>query len=119
MPLNSAYALVPSGETDTPSTNPGVPIAVIAAVLTPGPDVASQMLLAAPLTLLYVVSIGVACTLPSEHASPAELIRHPHDVLAVLREPHTQGTVGVAGGVVIGTQCVALGAEDRDDRIQR
>jgi len=35
-------------------------IAVVAAVLTPGPDVASQMLLAAPLTLLYGVSIGVA-----------------------------------------------------------
>lgn len=35
-------------------------IAVVAAVLTPGPDVASQMLLAAPLGLLYVVSIGVA-----------------------------------------------------------
>ena len=34
--------------------------AVVAAVLTPGPDVASQMLLAAPLALLYVVSIGVA-----------------------------------------------------------
>ena len=35
-------------------------IAIVAAVLTPGPDVASQMLLAAPLTLLYIVSIGVA-----------------------------------------------------------
>jgi sec-independent protein translocase protein TatC len=35
-------------------------IVVVAAVLTPGPDVASQMLLAAPLTVLYVVSIGVA-----------------------------------------------------------
>ncbi len=35
-------------------------IAVLAAVLTPGPDVASQLLLAAPLSVLYVVSIGVA-----------------------------------------------------------
>jgi sec-independent protein translocase protein TatC len=35
-------------------------IFVVAAVLTPGPDVASQLLLAAPLLLLYGVSIGVA-----------------------------------------------------------
>src|SRR5581483_2855220 len=35
-------------------------IVVVAAVLTPGPDVASQMLLATPLTFLYVVSIGIA-----------------------------------------------------------
>lgn len=35
-------------------------IVVVAAVLTPGPDVASQLLLAGPLTLLYIVSIGVA-----------------------------------------------------------
>jgi sec-independent protein translocase protein TatC len=37
-----------------------IAIVVIAAILTPGPDVASQLLLATPLTLLYVVSIGVA-----------------------------------------------------------
>src|SRR5262245_21352017 len=35
-------------------------IVTVAPVLTPGPDVASQMLLAGPLLLLYVVSIGVA-----------------------------------------------------------
>lgn len=35
-------------------------IVVLAAVLTPGPDVASQLLLAGPLILLYGVSIGVA-----------------------------------------------------------
>jgi sec-independent protein translocase protein TatC len=35
-------------------------IFVLAAVLTPGPDIASQFLLAAPLLILYVVSIGVA-----------------------------------------------------------
>ncbi|MGH7846804.1 MAG: twin-arginine translocase subunit TatC, partial [Candidatus Binatia bacterium] len=35
-------------------------IFVVAAVLTPGPDVVSQILLAIPLTLLYVLSIGVA-----------------------------------------------------------
>src|SRR4051794_35273045 len=35
-------------------------IFIVAAVLTPGPDVASQMLLAAPLMVLYVLSILVA-----------------------------------------------------------
>ena len=33
---------------------------IVAAVLTPGPDVASQLLMAAPLLILYVASIGVA-----------------------------------------------------------
>ena len=37
-----------------------IAIVVIAAVLTPGPDVASQLLLAGPLVVLYVASIGVA-----------------------------------------------------------
>ena len=37
-----------------------VVIFVVAAVLTPGPDVASQMLMAAPLLVLYALSIGVA-----------------------------------------------------------
>jgi sec-independent protein translocase protein TatC len=37
-----------------------VVIFIVAAVLTPGPDVASQMLMAAPLLVLYVLSIGVA-----------------------------------------------------------
>jgi sec-independent protein translocase protein TatC len=35
-------------------------ILVVAAILTPGPDIASQVLLAVPLTLLYILSIGVA-----------------------------------------------------------
>jgi len=35
-------------------------IFIVAAVLTPGPDVASQLLLAGPLLLLYGLSIGVA-----------------------------------------------------------
>ncbi|MDG1399695.1 MAG: twin-arginine translocase subunit TatC, partial [Candidatus Binatia bacterium] len=35
-------------------------IVVLAAVLTPGPDVASQMLLAVPLMILYCFSILVA-----------------------------------------------------------
>jgi sec-independent protein translocase protein TatC len=37
-----------------------VGIFVVAAVLTPGPDIASQLLMAAPLLVLYVLSIGVA-----------------------------------------------------------
>ncbi len=35
-------------------------IFIVAAVLTPGPDIASQMLMAGPLLLLYLLSIGVA-----------------------------------------------------------
>lgn len=37
-----------------------VGIFIAAAVLTPGPDIASQLLMAAPLLLLYTLSIGVA-----------------------------------------------------------
>lgn len=37
-----------------------VTVFIVAAVLTPGPDIASQLLMAGPLLLLYVVSIGVA-----------------------------------------------------------
>ncbi len=37
-----------------------VVIFVVAAVLTPGPDVASQMLMATPLLVLYGLSIGIA-----------------------------------------------------------
>lgn len=37
-----------------------VSIFILAAVLTPGPDVASQLLMAGPLLLLYAASIGVA-----------------------------------------------------------
>ncbi|MEE9145506.1 MAG: twin-arginine translocase subunit TatC [Candidatus Binatia bacterium] len=35
-------------------------IFILAAILTPGPDVISQILLAGPLTVLYLLSIGVA-----------------------------------------------------------
>lgn len=35
-------------------------IVIVAAVLTPGPDIASQMLMAGPLLVLYILSIGVA-----------------------------------------------------------
>ncbi len=35
-------------------------IFIVAAVLTPGPDVASQLLMATPLLILYALSIGVA-----------------------------------------------------------
>jgi len=37
-----------------------VAIFIVAAILTPGPDVVSQILLAIPLTLLYILSMGVA-----------------------------------------------------------
>src|SRR5262249_8334248 len=37
-----------------------VAIFIVAAVLTPGPDVASQLLMATPLLVLYALSIGVA-----------------------------------------------------------
>jgi len=37
-----------------------IAIFIVAAILTPGPDIASQILLAVPLTLLYLLSIGVA-----------------------------------------------------------
>ncbi len=47
-------------------------IFVIAAVLTPGPDVASQLLLALPLVLLYGVSIGVAYVFSREPAAPPD-----------------------------------------------
>lgn len=35
-------------------------IVIVAAVLTPGPDIASQLLMAGPLLVLYALSIGVA-----------------------------------------------------------
>jgi sec-independent protein translocase protein TatC len=47
-----------------------VVIFIVAAVLTPGPDVASQMLMAAPLLVLYILSIGVAYVFG--RAKPAE-----------------------------------------------
>ncbi len=37
-----------------------VTIFVVAAVLTPGPDIASQLLMATPLLVLYALSIGIA-----------------------------------------------------------
>lgn len=47
-------------------------IFVLAAVLTPGPDIASQFLMAGPLLLLYVVSIGVAFVFGTKPARPPE-----------------------------------------------
>jgi sec-independent protein translocase protein TatC len=46
-------------------------IVIVAAVLTPGPDVASQMLMAGPLLVLYVLSIGVAYVF-ARRPAPAE-----------------------------------------------
>jgi sec-independent protein translocase protein TatC len=51
-----------------------VVIFIVAAVLTPGPDVASQLLMAAPLLVLYALSIGVAYVVarPASTTVPAE-----------------------------------------------
>jgi sec-independent protein translocase protein TatC len=52
-----------------------VAIFVVAAVLTPGPDIASQMLMATPLLVLYALSIGIAYLVARprpESASDAE-----------------------------------------------
>ena len=48
-----------------------VVIFIVAAVLTPGPDVASQLLMAAPLLVLYVISIGVAYVFGRKRRSDA------------------------------------------------
>ncbi len=50
-----------------------VVIFIVAAVLTPGPDVASQLLMATPLLVLYWLSIGVAWLVarPAPAAVPA------------------------------------------------
>ena len=50
---------------------------VAAAILTPGPDVASQLLMAAPLLTLYVVSIAVAYFAAPRPATAAEADAHP------------------------------------------
>lgn len=46
-------------------------IFIIAAVLTPGPDVASQMMLVTPLLVLYVASIGIAYAFGTKRAEEA------------------------------------------------
>jgi sec-independent protein translocase protein TatC len=47
-------------------------IFILAAMLTPGPDVASQLLLASPLLLLYSLSIGVAYVFGKKTTEPEE-----------------------------------------------
>jgi sec-independent protein translocase protein TatC len=47
-------------------------IFILAAVLTPGPDIASQLLMAGPLLILYAVSIGVAYTFARERVPEEE-----------------------------------------------
>jgi sec-independent protein translocase protein TatC len=47
-------------------------IVIIAAVLTPGPDVASQLLLVAPLVVLYILSIGIAYVFSNKRGAPPE-----------------------------------------------
>ena len=47
-------------------------IFIIAAVLTPGPDLASQLLMAGPLLVLYAASIGVAYLFAAPARAPEE-----------------------------------------------
>lgn len=54
-------------------------IVIVAAVLTPGPDIASQMLMAGPLLVLYVLSIGVAYMFGREPQAAAEAAVVPAD----------------------------------------
>jgi sec-independent protein translocase protein TatC len=49
-----------------------VAIFVIAAVLTPGPDIASQLLMATPLLVLYTLSIGIAYLVAKPRPAEAE-----------------------------------------------
>lgn len=49
-----------------------VVIFIVAAVLTPGPDAASQFLMATPLLVLYVISIGVAWFFGRARPTPNE-----------------------------------------------
>jgi len=46
-------------------------IFIVAAMLTPGPDVASQLLMAGPLLVLYALSIGVAYVFGKPRQAPA------------------------------------------------
>jgi sec-independent protein translocase protein TatC len=48
-----------------------VGIFIASAVLTPGPDIASQLLMAAPLLTLYVLSVGVAYLVARPAPAPA------------------------------------------------
>jgi sec-independent protein translocase protein TatC len=48
-----------------------VMIFIVAAVLTPSPDMASQFLMAGPLLFLYIVSIGVAFVVARPRRAPA------------------------------------------------
>jgi sec-independent protein translocase protein TatC len=54
-------------------------IFIVAAILTPGPDVASQLLMAAPLLALYGVSVGVAYFAAPRAATAAKADARPLD----------------------------------------
>ena len=47
-------------------------IFIVAAVLTPGPDVASQLLMATPLLVLYILSIGIAYVFGKKRVEEAD-----------------------------------------------
>jgi sec-independent protein translocase protein TatC len=52
-----------------------VGILVLAAMMTPGPDIISQLIMALPLTLLYVVGIAVAWFFSTKPVKPPELAK--------------------------------------------
>ncbi len=57
---------------------------ILAAALTPGPDVFTQTILAVPLLILYLISIGVAWLAypkgePEEEEAPAEAEEEPRE----------------------------------------
>jgi sec-independent protein translocase protein TatC len=54
-------------------------IFIVAAVLTPGPDVASQLLMAGPLLVLYALSIGVAYMFHAPRAAAQDDTAAPAD----------------------------------------
>ena len=47
-------------------------IAIAGAVLSPGGDIASQMILSGPMLVLYVISIGVAWAFQKKKKKPSE-----------------------------------------------
>jgi sec-independent protein translocase protein TatC len=52
-------------------------IFIVAAVLTPTPDAASQLMMAVPLMVLYALSIGVAWAFGREREPAAEEVVEP------------------------------------------
>ncbi len=64
-----------------------VGIFIVAAVLTPVPDVASQLLMATPLLVLYVASIGVAYAFARPEAPAARRAEPLREAAQAVRPP--------------------------------